>query len=270
MSHKVTVIMGIYNCAETLTDALDCIVRQTYKDWDVVMCDDFSSDDTLHVAEKYVQKYPDRFILLKNTVNKGLNYTLNKCLKYADGEYIARMDGDDLCSPERFEKEVKILDAQADIAIVSTQMSFFDDNGTWGRTSTKARPQEKDFLRSTPFCHAACMVRKEAYAAVGGYSVGKNLLRVEDYHLWVKMYAKGYRGFNIPEVLYQMRDDMNARKRKKLRYRFSESYVKALAVRELKLPLYSYLYCIKPVLIGLLPGWMYTLLHKKKRSIKSE
>lgn len=125
MSEKISVIMGIYNCANTLGEALDCIINQTYTNWEVIMCDDYSSDDTVQIAEKYVQKYPGKFLLLKNKENHGLNYTLNKCLKVANGDYIARMDGDDLCAVDRFEKEVKVLDEHEDISIVSTDMNFF-------------------------------------------------------------------------------------------------------------------------------------------------
>ena len=76
------------------------------------------------VAQRYVAEYSDKFILLENDKNMGLNYTLNKCLKFAKGEYIARMDGDDTCSEERFQKEIECLINNPDIDIVSTDMTF--------------------------------------------------------------------------------------------------------------------------------------------------
>lgn len=264
MSKKVSVIMGIYNCARTLGEALDCIINQTYTDWEVIMCDDHSSDNTAQIANQYVQKYPEKFVLLKNKKNHGLNYTLNKCLKVANGDYIARMDGDDLCAVDRFEKEVAVLDAREDIAIVSTDMNFFDEQGIWGRTNTEKIPTKESFLRATPFCHAACMVRKEAYQAVDGYSVSDKLLRVEDYHLWVKMYEKGYRGMNIQEPLYSMRDDRDAQGRRKFKYRLNEAYVKKVAIKELGLKKRNYVWCLRPIIIGLLPGSLYRILHRKK------
>lgn len=264
MSKKVSVIMGIYNCAKTLDEALNSIVNQTYTNWEVIMCDDHSSDNTIQIAERYVQKYSGQFVLLKNKENQGLNYTLNKCLEVADGEYIARMDGDDLCSEDRFEKEVSILEEKKDVAIVSTDMNFFDEKGIWGRTHTKVYPTKENFLRGTPFCHAACMVRKEAYRSVGGYSVSDKLLRVEDYHLWVKMYAKGYKGMNIQEPLYSMRDDRNAQGRRKFKYRLNEAYVKKVAIQELRLKKRNYVWCLRPIIIGLLPGSIYRIIHRKK------
>lgn len=265
MGKLVSVIMGIYNCQDTLAEALDCMVNQTYTEWEIVMCDDGSKDQTVAIAEEYVARYPDKMHLLKNEVNRGLNYTLNRCLAEAKGVYIARMDADDLCDPERFQKEVQILENDNQVHIVSSDMEFFDQEGVWGKTSVKKSPQKRDFLRSTPFCHAPCMVRKEAYEAVGGYSVADKLLRVEDYHLWVKMYEKGFRGVNIQKPLYSMRDDRNAFHRRKFKFRLNEAYVKAYAVKHLGLPVYGYVYCLRPIIVGLLPEWLYKRLHRAKK-----
>ena len=264
MNKKISVIMGIYNCAETLQEALDCIVNQSYTNWEVIMCDDGSTDNTAEIAQQYIIRYPGKFLLLKNEVNEGLNYTLNKCLKAAQGDYIARMDGDDLCDSERFRKEVEVLEQNPQIAIVSTDMLFFDEKGIWGRTHVRQFPTKNSFLKGTPFCHAACMVRREAYVRIGGYSISPKLLRVEDYHLWVKMYEKGYRGMNILEPLYSMRDDRNAQGRRKFKYRLNEAYVKAYAIHHLNIPAYGYLYCLRPLLIGMLPLVLYKRLHRKK------
>lgn len=263
MGKLVSVIMGIYNCEEFLEEALNCIVNQTYPDWEVIMCDDGSKDNTIAVAQKFVDKYPNKFRLLKNEQNMGLNFTLNKCLYEAKGDYIARMDGDDLCSPERFQKEIEVLETNPDIAIVSSNMDFFDENGVWGETHAKPYPVNKNFIKATPICHAPCMVRKEAYLAVEGYTVDKKLLRVEDYHLWVKMYSKGYKAYNIQECLYQMRDDRNAQTRRKFKYRVNEAYAHYIATKLLNLPFYTYITNLVPVIKGLIPGFVYKALHRK-------
>ena len=83
-------------------------------------------------------------------------------------------------------------------------MIYFDENGDFGKGGGGNRyPDKKDFIKGTPFCHAPCMVRTEAYKAVGGYSVDPKLLRVEDYHLWFKMYTKGLRGYILPRTALQ-------------------------------------------------------------------
>ena len=96
---KVSIIMGIYNCAATLPEAIDSILAQTFPDWQLVLCDDGSKDNTYAVAKAYQERIPDKIILLQNEQNMGLNHTLNRCLQAATGEYVARMDGDDVSLP---------------------------------------------------------------------------------------------------------------------------------------------------------------------------
>ena len=241
---EISIIMGIYNCESTLNEAVASIKNQTVQNWELIMCDDGSSDRTYEIAEN-LQRADKRIVLLKNEHNLGLNITLNNCLKKARGAYIARMDGDDRCRFDRFEKELNILRLHPDISIVSSDMEFFDNTGIWGKISHPAEPKTKDFVRESPFCHAACMVRREAYNIVGGYTVANRLMRVEDYHLWIKMYAAGFRGKNIHEPLYQMRDDRNAYRRRSFRNRINESYVKCIAIRTFKLPFYNYIYALR-------------------------
>ena len=87
MSRKVSIIMGIYNCEATLSEAIDSILIQTYSNWELIMCDDGSKDNTYQIAEQYKMRYPQKIILIKNECNKGLNLTLNHCWKYATGDY---------------------------------------------------------------------------------------------------------------------------------------------------------------------------------------
>ena len=260
----ISVIMGIYNCEDTLREAIDCILKQTVSDWELILCDDGSQDRTALIAEEYAAAYPEKIIVLKNECNKGLNYTLNRCLQSARGMYIARMDGDDLCVLERFASELAVFREEPDIAIVSSDMEFFDETGCWGRVSHPKYPDKADFVHGSPFCHAPCMVKREAYEAVGGYSVANWLLRVEDYHLWVKMYVAGYKGKNIHLPLYRMRDDRNAYARRRFRYRVNEALVKVYLVWALKLPVWKMVYAVRPILVGLLPAKLYDRLHKKR------
>lgn len=261
---RISVIMGIYNCAPTLAEALDSLLAQTCQDFKVIMCDDGSSDNTLDVAFGYVERFPDKFILIRNEYNKGLNKTLNHCLEYADTEYVARMDGDDISMPERFEKEIEFLDTHPEIAIVSTPMIYFDENGDFREGARGDHyPDKKDFVKGTPFCHAPCMVRKVAYEAVGGYSVDTKLLRVEDYHLWFKMYAKGFRGYILPAPLYKMRDDRNAIARRTWRNRINEFHVRRIGYSMLSIPWHKRLWMFRPIAIALLPTPIYNYFHRK-------
>lgn len=265
MSHKVSVIMGVYNCGATLPEAIDSILMQTYENWELILCDDGSQDDTYRVAQSYQERFPDKVILIQNQRNMGLNVTLNNCLALATGDYIARMDGDDVSLPLRFEKEVEYLDTHPDCAIVSTPMIYFDENGDWGRGASIENPQKEDLIAGTPFCHAPCMVRSEAYRAVGGYSDDLRTLRAEDYNLWFRLYALGYRGHNLSEPYYKMRDDMNAYHRRKFRCCLNEAYVRFTGYRMLKLPAKAYLYVLRPIVVGLLPKPLYMYLHHRRQ-----
>ena len=257
--------MGIYNCEATLAEAIDSILNQTYTNWELIMCDDGSTDGTLKVAQEYQKKYPDKIKVIKNEKNSGLNKTLNHCLKYADGDYIARMDGDDISLPARFEKEAKFLDENPEYAIVSAPMIYFDENGDWGRGKAVEYPDKMTFVAGTPFCHAPCMVRVEAYKAANGYSENKKTLRAEDYDLWFRLYSMGYKGYNIQEPLYKMRDDENAYKRRKFKYALNEAYVRRKGYKMMGLPLRVKIYSVRPILVALLPKPIYMKLHQKKK-----
>ena len=258
---RISVLMGVYNCAAYLQQALDSLYAQTCQDFKIILCDDGSSDDTYAIAGENAAVHSN-IVLLQNDKNLGLNATLNRCLEYADTEFCARMDGDDISLPARFEAELKFLDGHPQYAIVSTPMHYFDQGDIFCTGKGGGEPSIKDFPKGTPFCHAPCMVRTEAYKAVGGYSVSDKLLRVEDYHLWIKMYAKGYRGYMLDEPLYMMRDDRSALHRRNLRSRLNEARVKAIAIRTFRLPVWEYIYCLKPVILGLMPAGLYSRLRK--------
>ena len=121
MSSKVSVLMGIYNCAKTLPQAVAAIQKQTYSNWELILCDDGSTDDTYEIAQRLAAS-DARLTLLRNVQNLGLNKTLNNCLAVATGEYIARMDGDDDCLPDRFEKQINVLEKYSEFQITSTPM----------------------------------------------------------------------------------------------------------------------------------------------------
>lgn len=268
MSCKVSVIMGIYNCASTLGEAIESIIFQTYEDWELILCDDGSTDGTLKVAHKYKEIYPDKIILIQNKKNLGLNATLNHCLKYVTGDYIARMDGDDISLPNRFEVEVNYLDRHQECAIVSCPMIYFDERGDYGVGTCIANPEARDFVKGTPFCHAPCMVRKEAFDAVNGYSMDMKTCRAEDYNLWFRMYAAGYKGHNLREALYKMRDDINAYHRRKFKYALNEMYVRITGYKMLNLSIKYYIYAVRPVIVSLVPRKIYFLLHQKKMNMQ--
>lgn len=260
---KISVLMGVYNCAETLSEAVQCIKDQTYENWELIMCDDCSSDNTLKTAEKLAET-DNRIKVIANDKNLTLAPTLNKCLELAEGEYIARMDGDDVCAVDRFEKEIKYLEAHPDIVLVSSQMNLFDKEGIYRVIEHKEFPEASDFIYRSQFCHAGCMMKTAVLKELGGYTTDKECLRIEDYDLWVRMYKAGYKGANIQEALYSMRDDRNAVSRRSFRNRKNEARLKRRIVRDFKLSKKYYIHSAIPIIKFFTPKFIYGAMHKKK------
>lgn len=216
---RISVIMGIYNCASTLVEALDSLYAQTYQDFKIILCDDGSTDDTFQVALNYSMSH-DNIILIKNNKNIKLAGTLNHCLNYVDTEYVARMDGDDVSLPERFEKEIRFLDEHPEFALVSSPMIYFDNNGVWMVGKAKEVPVISDFNTGQLFCHAPMMMRTSVMKEVGSYTDEPWTVRIEDYYLWYKVFKAGYKGYNLQEPLYKMRDGRDAFRRRSFKYRW--------------------------------------------------
>lgn len=258
---KVSILMGIYNCADTLAEAVESVRNQTFTDWELIMCDDGSKDNTWEVAQKIAQK-DHRIKVIRNEKNLTLAPTLNRCAKVASGKYLARMDGDDVCDTTRFEKELNVLESNLGYAVVSCQMNLFDEGGIYRVVSYAECPAVSDFVKRSPFCHAGCMMRKDVFDSIGGYSESMDYKRVEDYDLWVRMYKAGYIGYNIQEPLYSMRDDRNALTRRTLDSRKNEIRVKKNIIKWFNLAKRNYIYILITAAKAIMPSFIYKIFHK--------
>ena len=259
---NLSVIMGIYNCETTLVAAVQSIQEQSYTNWELIICDDGSSDNTYKIAEKLALQ-DDRIILIRNKNNRGLSFALNRCLNISSGKYIARMDGDDLCVPDRFEKQVELLDSCPNIAIVSSWMTLFDDDGDWGVLKVPEYPSPAEVVTGNPIPHAPSMMRREAIKKVHGYTVDKRVIRVEDVDLWIRLYAEGYRCHNILEPLYKMRNDQNALYRRKYKYRVYSTRVRLFGCKILHLSVADYFKAFRPMVNGQFPARIRLFLRSK-------
>lgn len=259
---RISVLMAIYNCANTLEEALDSLYNQTYSDFQLILCDDGSTDNTYQVAKNYAEKYQN-IILLKNEKNLKLAGALNRCLEYADTEYIARMDGDDISLPTRFEKEINFLDKHPEYAVVSCPMIYFDETGDWGKGKAVEIPTTDIFKYAAPHTHAPCMVRTAVMKEVGGYTDTKRTIRVEDYYLWYKIYKAGYSGYNLQEHLYKMRDDKNAVARRTFQNRWNGTLVKYEVLKSLKIS-NSLFYSLADVLKVFIPNFIMKSIRQKR------
>lgn len=268
MEHKkVSVIMGIYNCENTLREAIDSILNQTYKNWEIIMCDDGSSDNSFDIAKKYEEKYPDKIKVIKNSKNMQLAATLNHCLKYATGEYIARMDADDISLPTRFQEQVDFLVKYPHYDLVGSKMISFNELEDLGIKNIAEKP-DKYYLRfSSPFAHATILCKKNVYSVLKGYRISNEVTRCEDIDLWFRFFSAGFSGYNIQKPLYKVREDKNAFKRRSFKSGINAAKVCFKGFKLLNYPKRDYIFLLKPLISSAMPSWMmqkYHLIRDKK------
>lgn len=236
MNGKISVIMSVYNAQDTLRESIDSILAQTYTDWEFIICNDCSTDGTQDILESYQTAYPDKFLLLRNEENKRLAYSLNRCLEKATGYYVARMDGDDLSVPERFEKQVAFLQSHPEVDLVGTAMQRFNQDGL-ANIDYKPELVNRDSMKTLiPFNHATIMTYRRVYEALGGYTVAPRTVRGQDYDLWFRFFYENFRGYNLQEALYLVREDMNAIRRRTFKVRWSTYQTTVYGYRLLGFP----------------------------------
>ena len=205
-SPKITVIMPTYNRCNMLKEALQSILNQTFKDFELIVIDDCSNDGTQEYLTEQAQK-DSRIIYIRNKKNMHYNYGLRLGCKLAKGEYIARMDDDDISMPTRFETQVKFLDNNPDIAVLGTNIEIFGDDNTPVKNwvcSFKPEDIALDAFYKCPICHPTVMMRKSFLLH---HKVGykeKNIY-AEDCALWVDIILAGGKIANLQEVLLKYR-----------------------------------------------------------------
>lgn len=261
---KISVIMSAYNCGdqEALKMCIDSIKQQSYPHFEMIICDDGSTDRTLTILQDLCGE-DERFVIIRNENNRGAASARNKCLRLASGEYIAIMDADDSCAATRLEKQMNFLDQNPMFDYVGTAAQLFDENGIWEKRAYKTRPAKRDFLFVLPFVHASVMFRKSALQAVQGYCEDRMVLRCEDYDLFMRLYAAESYGANLKQELYFVREDKEAFRRRKYRYRWNELAVRYKGFRKLGMLPAGYPYVIKPLIVGLIPHKLLLFLKRK-------
>ena len=257
----VSIIMGVYNAEDTLGEAIESIINQTYQNWELIICDDGSTDGSLTVANSYTDP---RIVVIKNERNRGLGYSLNRCLEKANGSYIARMDADDISMSSRLEKEFIFLRNNPQYGVVSSIITTLNTNWNHSMGRVISEPKAEDFIKGSPVAHAASMMRRECIDAAGGYSESKDTLRVEDIDLWIKLLLIGCRFYVLDEPLYSIWFNYNSVKRQKLKYRWNGAIVRLKGCKQLRLPAKYYLLSFRTVFIGLIPASIRYRLHVKQ------
>jgi len=199
---KITVLMSVYNDEKFIRESVDSILNQTYKDFEFLIINDGSTDRTEQILNSY--KDP-RIRIIDNEKNIGLTRSLNKGLKVAKGEYIARMDGDDISLPERLEKQLTFLENNTKIVLLGNWIEIIDGYGN-GKGITRYPTSHCIiswiFLFKTCLAHATVMYRRKEVQNIGAYN--NRLYFTQDYDLWVRLSKIG-KISQIPEVLMKVR-----------------------------------------------------------------
>ncbi|MBP3818119.1 MAG: glycosyltransferase family 2 protein [Butyrivibrio sp.] len=264
---QVSIIMGVYNCSSRLTlleKCINSIINQTYTEWELIVCDDGSTDDTYEILHKF-QKRDSRIKLIKNDINCGLAYTLNKCITIANGKYIARQDDDDFSYSTRLITQIDFLKNNSHYSFVGSIADIYDAAGVYGQLYVNEKPQIRDFLWNSPFIHPSVMFRKEALEAVGGYRVAKETNRCEDYDLFMRLYEKNIYGYNIQDKLYGYYSERSLTKiYRPFSIRVNEAIVRAKGFHRLNLFPIGYVFIIKPLVLSLFPAIIMSFIKKLK------
>lgn len=274
MSEKkidVSIIMGVYNQKDRamLHQAVDSILKQTLTSFEFIICDD-GSDPEYAAYIQELQERDQRIRIIGGRVNYGLAHALNDCVRHARGKYLARMDADDISHPERLQKQYAYLEAHPEIAWCGCNAFLIDDNGVWGERKMVEQPQARDYLKYSPFMHPTVMFRREVFEENIAYSVEKDMLRCEDYELFMRLQAKGLRGHNLQESLFYYREDTASFYRRKMQFRISEAKLRYRGFRKLHILFPTgWVYVLRPLVGGILPAQLLAGLKRKESGIGS-
>ncbi len=202
-SPEITVLMPAYNAQQYLRPAVESILNQSFSDFEFIVIDDGSTDDTARI----IASYADPRIRFYQQANEGLSRTLNRGISLAHGTYIARQDADDVSMPQRFTAQIEFMKRHADIAMVGTAAEIWVEDRPGGRYHHHpCDPAQLAFamLFDNYFVHSSVMIRRAVLDDIGGYSAEKSR-QPEDFELWSRISRK-YPVANLPEVLQIYRE----------------------------------------------------------------
>lgn len=195
---KVTVLMPVYNCESYIKESLESVLNQTFRNFEILIIDDSSTDGTVSIIKSFKD---NRIKLIEKAVNTGYTRSLNIGLKIAKGEYIARMDGDDISLLNRFEEQVNFLEENLDVVLCGTQFEII--GGCKIDVPEKNEEIKLALLESNCIAHPSVMFRKSAIQKHSLWYDSK-MEPAEDYDLWVRLIRIG-KFHNLQKVLLRYR-----------------------------------------------------------------
>lgn len=259
---QISILMSVYNPVEKeLESSVRSICTQSFADWELLLYND-GSDASYEPCFARITKMDSRIRYGKGDQNRGLWYGLNRCIRNANGQYLARMDGDDEALPERLKEQFLFLETHPDYSWVGSNILLFDEDRTWGEREFPTRPEAEDYLAFLPYAHPTVMFRREVFEKHAGY---RNRMRSEDYELFMRLQAYGLQGYNIQKPLLKYREDPNGERKRSFREYIEESRVRRTGFQKLKISgVKAAPYIMKPLVSGLLPEHFWKQMKQKK------
>ena len=201
MPHLISVILPVYNASQFIAETINSILEQTFTDFELIIINDGSTD----TSELIIQSFEDHRIIYVKQENRGVGFSIRKGCEMAKGKYIARIDADDICMPERFEIQVDYLRKNPDTVLVSSAVIYIDYAGNeMGRSFPHLSNWAilKRMKYSSTICHPAVMMRKKAYNLTSGY---QNIQPFEDLFLWLSLSKYGkLHNLKMPLIKYRI------------------------------------------------------------------
>lgn len=261
---KISVLMGVYNCEPYLREAIDSILNQTFSDFEFVIVNDGSKDNSAEIVREYAEK-DDRIVFVENDRNHGLAYTLNHGLEVLTSQYIIRMDGDDISLPNRLEIMYEAAMEHPDFDVIGSGCDLFDEEGIWGDFVPNYVPNRLDALEQRTVSHATVIMKTDVLKAVGGYDTKTDNARAEDYDLWCRMVKNGYKLMSIPDKLYQVRwDRSNYYSRRPFKTKLAWARLVKYWSKELDLGIKGYKKVVITYAKIITPDFVKSIYHRKK------
>lgn len=204
---QVTILMSTYNAEKYIAETIESILNQTYKDFELLISEDGSTDNTLNIIKKYAEK--DKRIKIFAHENMGASHSYNRAMELIENEWIARMDADDIMMPNRIERQVAFIQENPDLAVASSFVYNIDENGKIiakyesPLTNREIVADRVKRNHAIGFHHPAVIMRKSVVQEVGGYR--QAFWPTEDLDLWNRITERGYIVLVQPEYLLKYR-----------------------------------------------------------------
>ena len=260
----VSVIMGVYNCEHRIRYCIDSIKSQIYTNWELIICDDCSTDNTYDLLTE-LEREDSRIRVIRNTKNSKLAFSLNRCLEIAKGDYIARIDDDDVCYPLRFSKQVAFLENNSEYDVVGSWADIYDGYEVVSTRKSKRVPEKNDLLWGPCHMHPTIMMRSDAYKRLNGYVVSSRTERGQDWDLWFRFYAMGMKGYNLPEALIRYHESKEDKKKRTLKTAWMYTRTAFVGYRLIGVPIYNYVFAFKPLISAIMPDRFLDIYHGNSR-----